>query len=394
MTALENRPDLNEPTDATAILNNVQAILGLVEQEADPSNQQGYMTAPMGEALRVAGVYRAGLPEARGGPEVPLADQTRMVEMVARVDASIAWNVTVLAATGFYAGRLSDRGFAELYPTPDLATCGSFHPKGTARQVEGGYLVTGEWKFGSGIRSSDLIVGGAEVVNSSGEPVLKPDGSQLTLGVWLPRDLVKLRDDWHTIGLSGSGSQGYAVDNAFVPSDHTFDRFFTPNPNASPLVKHYDLPFFSMAGISIGIAQHAVDVVTEALAKRTGLRAPGERSFGLLGEAESCLHAMRGIVYSGLQSLDEQVFSVGVTPSPAALTRTRGDAAFAAELARRVMDICADLYGSGTIYNANPFEQLIRDLVGLSAHMSTSRSNWVGLGRLSVDQHNRRGERS
>lgn len=385
MTVLDHDLELREPTNATAIFSNVRALLPLVEHEADRSNDQGYMTEAMGNALRAAGVYRVALPVTRGGPEVPLVDQTRMVELVARVDASIAWNVTVLAATGFYAGRLSDRGFAELYPTPDLATCGSFHPKGTARQTDGGYLVTGNWNFGSGIRSSDHIVAGAEVVDSAGQPVLKPDGSQLTLGVWLPREQVRLVDDWHTIGLRGSGSQGYAVADAFVPADHSFDRFFTPNPDASPLLKHYDLPFFSMAGISIGIAQHAVDIVTDAMSKRSGMRAPGERAFGLLGEAESCLRAMRGIIYSGLQRLDDEVFAPGVAPSPPSLSR--GDAAFAAELARRVLEICADLYGSGTIYEVNPLEQLIRDLVGLSAHMSTSRSNWVGLGRLLVDQH-------
>ncbi len=58
------------------------------------------------------------------------------------------------------------------------------------------------------------------MVDAAGEPVRKEDGSQLTLGVWLPVDAVTLRDDWHTIGLRGSGSQGYAVTEAFVPAGH------------------------------------------------------------------------------------------------------------------------------------------------------------------------------
>lgn len=376
---------LREPSTAEAILDNVRSLLPLVEREAPASNAQGYMTDTMRDAWRAAGVYRVGLPAERGGPEMRVADQTRMVEMVARVDASIAWNVTVLAATGFYAGRLTDRGFAELYPTPDLATCGSFHPKGVAREVDGGYLVTGDWNFGSGIRSAHHIVAGAEVVDAAGEPVRKPDGSQLTLGVWLPRAEVRLRDDWHTIGLRGSGSQGYAVDGAFVPAHHCFDRFFAANADSSPLVKHHDLPFFSMSGISVGIAQHALDIVAAEMARRGGARAPGERAYGLLGEAESCVRAMRATVYAGLERLDADLFAPGVAPSPATLAR--GDAPFAAELARRVLDICADLYGSRTIYDVNPLEQLIRDLVGLSVHVSTSRSNWVGLGRLVVDTY-------
>ena len=198
--------------------------------------------------------------------------------MIARRDASIAWNATVLLATGFYAARLGDAAFAELYPDLDRPTCGSFHPKGVARQVEGGYLVTGDWKFGSAIRSSYHIVAGAEVVDAAGEPVRKDDGSQLTLGVWLPVDAVTLRDDWHTIGLRGSGSQGYAVTDAFVPAGHCFDRFFAPTADAAPLAKHVDLPFYSMAGISVGIAQHALDIALADLRSRPAR--PGARRAG------------------------------------------------------------------------------------------------------------------
>ena len=259
---------LHEPVDAATILDNVRALDELVQQEAAPSNAQHFMTERMGRALAAAGVYRAAFPAGRGGPEMSLVDQTRLVEMIARRDASIAWNATVLLATGFYAARLGDAAFAELYPDLDRPTCGSFHPKGVARPVEGGYLVTGDWKFGSAIRSSYHIVAGVEVVDAAGEPVRKEDGSQLTLGVWLPVDAVTLRDDWHTIGLRGSGSQGYAVTDAFVPAGHCFDRFFAPTADTAPLAKHVDLPFYSMAGISVGIAQHALDVALADLRSR------------------------------------------------------------------------------------------------------------------------------
>ncbi len=85
---------------------------------------------------------------------MPLAQQTKMVELVATVDGACAWNVAVLAATGFYACRLGEEAFAELYPHLDLPTAGSFNPRGRADVVEGGYRVTGTRKFGSGIHSA------------------------------------------------------------------------------------------------------------------------------------------------------------------------------------------------------------------------------------------------
>jgi alkylation response protein AidB-like acyl-CoA dehydrogenase len=374
--------ELHAPVDAATILDNVRALDELVQQEAAPSNAQHFMTERMGHALAAAGVYRAAFPAGRGGPEMSLLDQTRLVEMIARRDASIAWNATVLLATGFYAARLGDAAFAELYPDLDRPTCGSFHPKGVARQVEGGYLVTGDWKFGSAIRSSYHIVAGAEVVDVGGEPVRKEDGSQLTLGVWLPVDAVTLRDDWHTIGLRGSGSQGYAVTEAFVSAGHCFDRFFDPTADAAPLAKHVDLPFYSMAGISVGIAQHALDIALADLRSRPPARAPGERAFGLLGEIDAYVRAARALVYNCMAHIDEAIFTPGVVPSPEVLAR--GDAPLANEFAKIAVDRCTDLIGSKVVYESQPLEQLIRDLTGVSAHASTWRSRWVDVGRTLV----------
>jgi alkylation response protein AidB-like acyl-CoA dehydrogenase len=367
-------PALRVPATAADILANVRALAPVVAEEADATNAQAHLTDRMREALRTAGAFRVGFPASRGGPEMSLTDQTRMVEAVATVDASIAWNVCVLAATGFYAGRLDDAAFAELYPELDLPTCGSFHPKGQAVEVPGGYRVTGRWKFGSGIRAADRIVAGAEVLRD-GEKVLKADGSVLTLGVWLPPEQVTLLDDWHTIGLRGSSSQGYTVTDAFVPHGHCFDRFFAPTAAAEPLNKHVELPFYSMAGISVGIAQHALDLATSHLRDRK----PTDRQLSLLGEAGSYVRAARSLVLDGMRAIDEEIFTDGAVPDD--LTMARGDAPMAQEFTRVVIDRCGEILGSQVIYDSFPFERLVRDSTGVTAHASTWRSRWTSVGQ-------------
>jgi alkylation response protein AidB-like acyl-CoA dehydrogenase len=377
---------LQPPTSAAAILGNVEAILPIVDEEAAATSGQRHMTARMGDALRAAGVYRVGFAGHRGGPEMPLTAQTRMAELIATRDASIAWNAAILAATGFYAGRLGDDAFAELYPALDLPTCGSFHPRGRAIVVDGGYRVTGRWKFGSGIRSAHHIVGGVEVFDD-GEKVLKDDGTPLVLGVWLPTDQVEIQNDWDTIGLRGSGSNGYDVTDAFVPSHHSFDRYFSPDPDAEPLNKLVDLPFYSTAGIAVGIAQHAVDLATTSLRARAGAAPLDTRKLGLLGEAESYLRAARAVVYHGVQRIDESIFTPGELPSDSIMAR--GDAPVAADLARRIVDLCAELLGSQVVYTEGPFEILIRDLTAVAAHASTWRSRWVDVGKTLIEDENR-----
>jgi len=375
-------PSLEEPRDGDAILRNIEAVLPIIAEEAAESARLGHLSPRADRALRATGAYQAGFAAHRGGPEMSLEQQTRMVEMVARVDGGSAWNAAILAATGFYAGRLSDEAYAELYPDMDRPTAGSFHPRGRADVVDGGYRVTGTWSFGSGIHSAEYVLGGC-LAFADGEPILKEDGSQLVLGVWLRTDEVEILDDWHVIGLKASGSSGYRVTDRFVPASHTFDRYFEPDPNAEPLNKLVDLPFYSMAGIAVGLSQHAVDLAVESLAARPSV---GERQLGLLGEAESLVRAIRAVVYAGVRGIDEVIFAEGQLPSPAVMAR--GDATIATDLARRVVDVCAELVGSRLIYQSFPMEGILRDLVGLTAHASTWRARWVDVGRILLEEKN------
>lgn len=370
---------LAPPVDGAAILRNVEAILPIARAEADESYRLGRLSDRLNEAFQRAGIYRAGFSRARGGPEMPLAQQTRMVELVATVDGACAWNVAVLAATGFYACRLGDAAFAELYPHLDLPTAGSFNPRGRAEVVEGGYRVSGTWKFGSGIHSAHYVLGGAEVF-AGGEPVRKADGSHLVLGFWFRVEDVEILDDWHVVGLQASGSSGYRVADRFVPASHTFDRHFAPNPAADPLNRLVELPFYSMAGIAAGLSQHAIDIASDTLRGRPQV---SERQYGLLGEAQSLLRAVRAVIYAGVRRIDEVLFDEGGVPTPREMAR--GDAPVATELARRIVDLCMEIAGSRMVYSAYPLERVMRDLVGLSAHASTYRARYVDIGKLYME---------
>ena len=88
------------------------------------------------------------------------------------------------------------------------------------------------------------------------------------------------------------------------------------------------------------------------------------------------------LVYECMARIDEAIFTPGVVPSAEVLAR--GDVPLANEFARVAVDRCADLVGSKVVYESQPLEQLIRDLTGLSAHVSTWRSRWVDVGRTLV----------
>ncbi len=98
------------------------------------------------------------------------------------------------------------------------------------------------------------------------EPVIAPDGKQMHLGIWLPKDAIVVADNWQTLGLRGSGSTSYSIDEpAFAPADHAFDREASYDPDADPLNKTPKLCHFALGGVVLGVARHLVRLAGEAL---------------------------------------------------------------------------------------------------------------------------------
>ncbi len=372
------RPDLELPIDGESIGRNALALRELIRAEADETERLGRLTPTLVEALRAAGLFRMGFPRRVGGPEVTLADQTRVVAAIARVDASVGWNVAVLAGTGFYASRLDDLAFGELYPTLDLPTCGSFWPRGRADVVDGGYLVSGEWDWGSGIYSSDHIIGGCYVY-ADGEPVIGPSGQHHVRGVWLPTADVKTLDNWQTLGLRGSGSTSYAVrGQVFVPSGHTFDRYAGPGTFHDPLNRHVELLFFSLMGIYPGIARGALDVADQALRHRARVDSVSAR---LYGEGLACAHAMESAIVEVATHYDDVVFGdPAATLNDAELAEERSVSAMAGDLLRRVLDNVTEICGSRSVMDSHPLNRIVRDAQTALTHVGTKRDAFSDLG--------------
>jgi 3-hydroxy-9,10-secoandrosta-1,3,5(10)-triene-9,17-dione monooxygenase len=65
-------PTLNDSTDGTraALLDAVRAIAPVLRDNADRAERDSRLTAEATDALRTAGLFRLGVPQAVGGSEV------------------------------------------------------------------------------------------------------------------------------------------------------------------------------------------------------------------------------------------------------------------------------------------------------------------------------------
>src|SRR5258708_17139505 len=96
---------------------------------------------------------------------------------------------------------------------------GARHNNSKAIRVDGGYRLTGTWSFASGGRHTKWLGAHSAVQNPDGTPHIRygrpDDRSFLFL-----RSQAKIIDDWQVLGLRGTGSDSYSVENLFVPDAH------------------------------------------------------------------------------------------------------------------------------------------------------------------------------
>lgn len=362
---------LEKHLTARDILDRARDLAPVLRERAADIEQARRLPADVVELLRAAGVFRMAVPPSWGGPGMTSAQQTEVVEVLATGDASAAWCAMIGTDSGIYAGFLDDAVARRLYPRLDMITAGWIHPQGRAERVPGGYLVSGEWRFGSGSTHCDRLAAGCAVYRD-GEPEPGPDGGPVHWRVALARpEQFELVDTWHTTGLAGSGSGDYRVTDLFVPEEHTFS--FTEPRRDGPLHAAPDATVRKMPGVPLGVARAAIDHVRALAVTRvdraTGVRWSADPDVrAAVGAAEMELAAARHAVYA---TLDRQWARLAagerLTPDERAATALARHHAF--RTARSIVNRLYDLVGGAAVYRrTSPLDRWLRDLNTMCQH--------------------------
>lgn len=351
------------------ILAAVRALGPLIEAEADEVDRLCRLSPKLLEALRGAGVFRIAWPAAWGGPEMRFEDQIHMVEMISYHDASTAWNVQILSDTGFYGGQFPEATARQLYTSMDNATAGGFYPPQRADRAEGGWhIAKGRWPFGSGIHSADRIVCGVQLFDK-GQPVLDETGQPEFRVAYLPTEKVNILDTWHVLGLRGSGSTDYEVEDVFVPDAHVFKYFNGESTDLPPLARFADLIAQSLQGVVLGLGRRILDDVRESLKRKS----PNDRlNRTQFAEAEMNYRAARAYTIDTARRLSDRLFSGELLT-----IEEQADSSLASvnsgQQIYRACTMALELLGAWPLYNRAGFERRRRDLEALMVHISHQR---------------------
>ncbi len=366
------------------ILTAARALGPTIEAAADDIERNRRLPEHLIAAMRAAGVFSIAFPRAWGGPEFDLVSQSRLIEILAYHDASVAWIAMICSDSGHYAARLDEATARELYPDVDLLTSGYLYPAGTAIETDGGYRVTGRWQFGSGCLHADRIVGGCLVHNADG---IKFDarGRPEMLAVYLPRDTITIHDTWYTTGLAGSGSNDYSADDVFVPSERTFDPFVA-GKRPEPLYRYHGVFFSNLPAVAIGCAQRMLDDLQSLAMAKVSMPSmvamKDEYRVQLaLAEGTAAIGAARAYQNEVLASLWQSLVD-GDAPTPSQRAAISLMSVHAIRTGNEVAELVCEAVGAASIFASSPFDRRRRDLATTSAHIIGQRKTLAAAAQL------------
>ena len=163
----------------------------------------------MAEAIVEGGINKLMRSEQYGGTFIGVQPFAKIVRKVASHSMAAAWLTNFFAIHDIWPGYLPPKGREEVLGKHELIA-DVFAPLGRMEKDGDGYRLYGQWNFASGVLWSEWIGLGAMADLGEGleyvMPVLRTSDPNF-----------KLIENWDTLGLRSTGSNGVHVDGAYIP---------------------------------------------------------------------------------------------------------------------------------------------------------------------------------
>jgi indole-3-acetate monooxygenase len=378
---------------ATEYVDRARELGPELEAAAEEIERRRELPEPIVEALVDHGLFRLLLPRGLGGAELSPADYVQVIEEVAKHDASAAWCLGQANGCTMTAALLDPEVAREIFGgRRGIVAWGPPGPA-EARQVAGGYRLTGTWSFASGSHHATWLGAHVAILGEDGTPRLRPDGGPVMRTLLFPKASAKFSDIWHVIGLRGTGSDSYTVTDLLVPESHTVLREAEPQLSQPGLLYAFsssNMYSAGFAGVALGIARSTLDAVIELArdkiprgAKRT-LRDDNVIQ-SQVAQSEARLRAARAFLLGSLDEIWRDIAPSGRLTLDHNTT-IRLASTWAIHQAKDVVDTAYHAAGATAIFESNPFERRFRDVhtviqqyQGRQAHFETVGQVLLGL---------------
>ena len=291
------------------MIARARAMIPMLRERAPQGERERRLPKETIADMQAAGLFKVLQPRRWGGYELDILTYYEIQMALGEGDMSVAWVYGVVGVHPWFVALLDDRAAQDIWGRDDTTLiCSSLMPAGVAKPVDGGFRISGRWKYASGCEHCEWTFLGGTVEG-------KPDDRRIFV---IPNSDYEIVDTWHVPGLKGTGSHDIVVADAFVPEYRTqkyADNFRGYGPglalNTSPL---YRLPFGQVffRGVStgaIGALQGMLDAYLDYGKKRIG-RATGTPASEdavvqlLCAETAVAIDEMKTILHRNFKALE------------------------------------------------------------------------------------------
>ncbi len=239
-------------------------IADVVQKQAKTNDETGELSPEVLDYIYKHRLFKLFLPPELGGTMTPLPEALRIFAESAYIDGDFGWLITIGSGGGYFAANLSRETSAAIFSADNAVIAGSGQPTGKAVKTDGGYYVTGNWRYCSGSLHATTFTANCVIEDKTG----KDDGK--IRAVAMTPDQVTIIKDWNAFGLKGTASHTIAVENVFVPEERTFDIDEKISFEDEPIYRFPFLPFAqaSFAAVLVGLARRFLEEAKKLVEKR------------------------------------------------------------------------------------------------------------------------------
>ncbi len=373
---------------ATSAPERARALQPLLDEHGAEMDRRREVTPEVVDALVAQDMLRLLLPRSLGGQELHLLEYCKTTEALAWADASVAWfiNQSNVSSATSAAAMPHDSALA-VFGDPKIGLAwGARHGRSKAIRVDGGYRLTGTWSFASGGRHTTRLGAHSATQNPDGTPHIrygKPDDRSF---VFL-RSEAKIMDDWQVLGLRGTGSDSYSVEDLFVPDERAPARdALQERRESGPLYTIMSTLLYAtgFCGVTLGLARRLFETYVDLARAKHSRASPNamavnnavQREVGLL---EAKLSAARAFLHEAVC----QVYDAAAAGKLDVDLRLRLRLATTYGM-NEATDVAIASYraaGTTAIMNSGPFERRFRDALSASQHLQAMMPHIEMVGR-------------
>ncbi|MFO1081744.1 MAG: acyl-CoA dehydrogenase family protein [Reyranellaceae bacterium] len=371
-----------------ALISRAESVRPLVEAAADEIEATRRLPPALLDRLHEARLFRLLMPRSSNGIETDPVTFFHVIETIARADASTAWCLSQASGCSMSAAYLDLPVARAIFgDDPRAVLAWGPGPRVKAVECEGGWRVTGVWAFASGGRHATWLGAHCPIYQADGTPRRDADGRTVERTMLVRASEVAWTDIWNVVGLRGTASDQFALDDHFVPTAHSITRDFEKECRESgPLYRMSAMTCYEMgfAGVALGIARGALDSFVEVArtkiprGKKSPIRDSAVVQTGL-AQAEVGVRSARAFLLQTMADIWKQI-SAGETLSLEHRMRIRMASTHAIHRAREAVDFAYNAAGATAIFRDHPLERRFRDIHTVTQQLQGRLSHFETVG--------------